>query len=82
MSHTIKIRSKRHAAQIRKFVKRKGLRDETTRGAQWRVGVYVHIWFDAPRSYMAWSVNSLDGGDRLTSLRELYTKEPKFSYWV
>ena len=79
MSYTIKIRSKRHAAQIRKFVKRKAMRDGTSRGGIWKVGNYVHLWFNLPhKEYMVWADDSLDRGDTLTSLRELYTKEPEY----
>lgn len=76
MSYTIKIRSKRHVAQIREFVKRKGMRDGTSGGGIWEVGNYVHLWFDLPhKEYMVWSVYSLDGYDTLTSLRELYATQ-------
>ena len=76
MSYTIKIRSKRHAAQIWKFVKREGMRDGTNNGGVWKVGNYVHLWFDLPhKEYMVWSDNSLDRYDTLTSLRELYATQ-------
>ena len=80
MSHTIKIRSKRHAAQIRKFVQRKGMCDSTGGGGVWRVGNYVHLWFDHPyKEFMVWSRVSYDRKqDTLTTLRELYTKEPEY----
>lgn len=74
MSYTIKIHSKRHAAQIRKFIKRKGMRDGTSGGGVWKVGNYVHLWFHLPhKEYMVWSYYSFDVRvDTLTSLRELY----------
>lgn len=74
MSYTVKIRSKRHAAQIRKFVEREGMRDGTHPHAVWKVGNYVHVWFDLPhKEFMVWSPYSYDREyDTLTSLRELY----------
>ena len=77
MSYTIKIRSKHHAAQIRKFVAREGMRDGTGGGGIWKVGNYVHIWFDLPhKEYMVWSAYSYNRKyDTLTSLRELYATQ-------
>lgn len=72
MSYTIKIRSKRHAAQIRKFVERMSLFDNTYKGAQFKVGNLVHIWLDEPVMYMAWATDSADNNDTWVSLRELY----------
>lgn len=74
MSHIIKVRNKRHAAQIRKFVEREGMQDDTHPHAVWKVGNYVHLWFDLPhKAFMVWSPNSYERGcDVPTSLRELY----------
>lgn len=75
MSYTIKIRSKRHAAQIRKFVRRTSLPDNTSQGAQFQVGNLVHIWLDEPVMYMAWGTRTADNNDIWVTLRELYAMQ-------